>query len=401
MTGLAIALILGAGQPITDGAARMGELRQWCPTTPDSPGTTPDVVERCLEALEAIEALDGDDPPERPEALLAVGRTLATADPAAGLMSPLPWECAEVRRKDYEPCRDHARVALAHPAVFQVRGKGNSRTISYGGSHLRELMRRYPRAPEVVESACLLARIDRGEAGWRGAACRRFEARNPPPRCPTKLPLDGDVAAAIIACELEASRSRAEDAIRILTRLGRELETLPSRCGDERLREIGQVRPLVFGYDEPSGSWRYHGLHYQWILRRWPKAQEADDVAWRLATLALGGDGEGWLPGYMNGAYEPLERYAATHPRGRHAAEAVARANRTLAGLFAGVKGRDWWETSPESERQELERYESLGGRLAPVLQASVLEATAPWWERLGDPRRAQKAKARAAELRR
>jgi hypothetical protein len=103
------------------------------------------------------------------------------------------------------------------------------------------------------------------------------------------------------------------------------------------------ARAIPFGSSskaEPYASWiRAHQTHVaynepggHWMLRRdtvvnlhkiYPAMEAADDIAWLLVTVGVGGECEGYLPCYVERQNLTYGEYLRLHPTGRHADDAV------------------------------------------------------------------------------
>lgn len=215
--------------------------------------------------------------------------------------------------------------------------------------------------------------------------------------CPSEYPKDADAIAVLTRCEVAARTASGPSAGPLLFAFGKLCDRFGGVCNDSRCHDFMRGRPDLFRDYEIHGWLCNSGLIYREVIARFPRTEAADDAAWESA-VRVGGECESFIDCEVFRSLQPLQRYRASFPQGRHLADAVQVAVRSLEANLprspnapVGGEGGGFPEI--------LKRYEEAATGLAPALRARILRALAPWWERIGEPAHAKELTAEAARI--
>jgi hypothetical protein len=104
-------------------------------------------------------------------------------------------------------------------------------------------------------------------------------------------------------------------------------------------------------YAAPAGEWKLRNERL-WALHDEVRASSsAEPLAWEIVENGLGGECEGYPPCYLAGIDELDAEYLRRHPRGAHAAEAVARiaaSHRQSVELATGRDRREFFNPATD-----------------------------------------------------
>jgi hypothetical protein len=104
-------------------------------------------------------------------------------------------------------------------------------------------------------------------------------------------------------------------------------------------------------YAQPAGEWKFQQERL-WALHDAIRATpSAEPLAWEIVENGLGGECEGYPPCYPAGIDLLEGEYLRRHPRGAHAAEAVARitaSNQQSVALMTGPDRRDFFNPATD-----------------------------------------------------
>jgi hypothetical protein len=104
-------------------------------------------------------------------------------------------------------------------------------------------------------------------------------------------------------------------------------------------------------YSEPAGQWLLQN-EMLWALHDAVRATpSAEPLAWEIVENGLAGECEGYPPCYLAGIDRLDAEYLRRHPKGAHAAEAVARiaaSNKQSVDLATGPDRRDFFTPSTD-----------------------------------------------------
>jgi hypothetical protein len=123
-------------------------------------------------------------------------------------------------------------------------------------------------------------------------------------------------------------------------------------------------------YSEPAGEWFLNASRI-WITSEGAAGTaEAEEIAWLAATTPLPGECEGYAPCYVSILNACEGRYLASYPKGRHAAEAIAKAVEILAIDSIG----ELEESDRTSLREELAKAKASLSKVDAVVARPALE---------------------------
>ena len=148
----------------------------------------------------------------------------------------------------------------------------------------------------------------------------------------------------------------------------------------------GAAHPDEFFYQELASSWMYNGWHFTELQRRFPQSAFADDAAYELTLIPMGGECEGYVPCRVSSLFLKLEPFLRAHPTSPLAPAAV---QRTLLAFSAITPTMNLVRGSadidvPES-RKLVDALESLARALDPALGFPLLTRVAELREQMGD----------------
>jgi hypothetical protein len=104
-------------------------------------------------------------------------------------------------------------------------------------------------------------------------------------------------------------------------------------------------------YSEPAGQWLLQNEMLWTLHDRVRATASAEPLAWEIVENGLGGECEGYPPCYLAGIDRLEAAYLRRHPKGAHAAEAVARiaaSNKQSVDLATGPDRRDFFTPSTD-----------------------------------------------------
>jgi len=84
---------------------------------------------------------------------------------------------------------------------------------------------------------------------------------------------------------------------------------------------------VEYHFNEIGGSYIYNGSHFKELIKKFPKSNLADNAAYELTKLSLGGECEGWLDCYIQGNFAQVKDFIKKYANSEFTAEAVKRAN--------------------------------------------------------------------------
>ena len=148
-----------------------------------------------------------------------------------------------------------------------------------------------------------------------------------------------------------------------------------------------------FFHDEPSGDALYRGTDFKELLRRFPDHELADDAAYELTRLPLGGDCEGFIACYVAREWEPLSTFLLAYPNSPLADAAVDRALSAFENIEADKDLRtetDFYE--PKAIGELVASLDAVGRTLTQPRRARLLLRAGILWESFADSGKAMSA---------
>lgn len=120
--------------------------------------------------------------------------------------------------------------------------------------------------------------------------------------------------------------ARAEMALHWAEAMDRAANAIPFGRRQQKTEPYAswlQANRKYLSYDEPGGRWMLGRDTILNLHRMYPAMNAADDIAWLLVTVGLGGECEGYLPCYVEWRNLTYGEYLRLHPKGRHADDAM------------------------------------------------------------------------------
>lgn len=125
--------------------------------------------------------------------------------------------------------------------------------------------------------------------------------------------------------DLADPQAAAEMALHWAQALDRTARVIPSRSASQREPYASWIRAhqKYLAYNEPGGQWMLRRDTIISLHKIYPAMEAADDIAWMLVTVGLGGECEGYLPCYVDRQNLTYGEYLRLHPTGRYSDDAV------------------------------------------------------------------------------
>lgn len=177
------------------------------------------------------------------------------------------------------------------------------------------------------------------------------------------------------------------------------LENPKTQC--DGFVEYAKVRPGEYFYNEVGGDYLYGGFHFQEIEKRFPSSGLAVEAGYERTKLSRGGECEGFVDCYVEGAFTPVRDFLLRYPDTAHTTEAIKRADEAFREALWG----DVWKT-PAAEikdpnesadfydaqnlKKQVQEYEELAEKLPVRSRASCWETVAYYRNRFGEKDRAK-----------
>lgn len=136
--------------------------------------------------------------------------------------------------------------------------------------------------------------------------------------------------------DLTNPESRAEMAVHWAEAMDRAARAIPfgRASKTEPYASWVQTNQKYIAYNEPGGNWMLRRDTILNLHRMYPAMDAADDIAWLLVTVGLGGECEGYLPCYVDRQDLTLGEYLRLHPNGRHVGEATEFLRKWIASVL-------------------------------------------------------------------
>lgn len=125
--------------------------------------------------------------------------------------------------------------------------------------------------------------------------------------------------------EITDPEARAEMALHWAEALDRAARAVPfgRAATTEPYASWLKANQRYLAYNEPGGHWMLRRNTILNLHRLYPAMAAADDIAWLLVTVGIGGECEGYLPCYVGRQDVTYGEYLRLHPEGRHADDAM------------------------------------------------------------------------------
>jgi len=196
----------------------------------------------------------------------------------------------------------------------------------------------------------------------------------------------------------------------LLGRLKKEYESYQSAyAGSEErtkqniedFRRYAQARPNEYFHDEPSDTFLYDGAQFKELVKRHPSDPCAVEAAYEITNLSQGGECEGLILCYIEGAFAPVREFLLHYPDSAHTGEAAQRADDAFRKALWGdrwrtdlgeitdpTKATDYYD--PAELKKLVEQYEELAEKLPARFRPRIYETVAYYYVRLGEADRAR-----------
>jgi hypothetical protein len=243
----------------------------------------------------------------------------------------------------------------------------------------------------AVVVATIFACADREQADG-GASADTTVASNelPPDTMPADIPAYTQVDADSIRAKMdsvEALLAKATDAERprLLFTLGRLKRLFISSQGTLHGR-YAAGREDEYWYNELGDNYIYTGKHLKQIIDSFPRHDLADDAAYELTLLPLGGECEGFVTCAIAAEWIHVRDFLARYPTSAYARRALDRALAAYAEYLKDVKDlavqSEYYD--PKELRNLLVEFDSVATRLPPTLKTRADSLSAALWPKLG-----------------
>ena len=161
--------------------------------------------------------------------------------------------------------------------------------------------------------------------------------------------------------------------------------------------EYAKARPKEYSYDEIGADYLYFGTHFKELEKRFPTSPFAIEAAYEITNLNQGGECEGYVTCYIEGAFAPVRDFLLRHPDTIHTAEAAQRADDSfrknlwssrqwqdaLGEIGDPNKATDYYD--PNELRKLVAEYEELAQKLPTKYRPRIWETAAHYRTRLGE----------------
>jgi hypothetical protein len=148
----------------------------------------------------------------------------------------------------------------------------------------------------------------------------------------------------------------------------------------------GAAYPEEFFHQELASSHMYNGWHFTELERRFPQSPFADDAAYELTLLPMGGECEGYVPCQVSSLFTKLDAFLRAYPSSPLAEVAM---HRTLLAFSAITPRMDLIRGSNDIDVPEIRKLvnalEALARALDPSLGFPLLTRVAELREQMGD----------------
>jgi hypothetical protein len=133
-------------------------------------------------------------------------------------------------------------------------------------------------------------------------------------------------------------QARAEMAVHWAEALDRAARAVPfgSASKTEPYASWISANRKYLAYNEPGGHWMLRRDAIVNLHKMYPAMEAADDIAWLLVKVGMGGECEGYLPCYVDRQTLTYGEYLRLHPEGRHAEDAVRFLREWIATVLHG-----------------------------------------------------------------
>jgi hypothetical protein len=243
----------------------------------------------------------------------------------------------------------------------------------------------------AVVLATIAACADREQAD-RGAYTDTPSVSNalPPDTMPPDIPAYTQVDADSIRAKMDSVESllaKASDADkpRLLFALGRLKRLFMSMQGTAHGR-YAAAREDEYWYNELGDNYIYTGKHLKQLIDSYPRHDLADDAAYELTLLPLGGECEGFVTCAIGAEWIHVKDFLPQYPTSAYARRALDRAIAAYAEHLKDVKDlatkKEYYD--PSELRSLLVQFDSVATRLPPPLKTRADSLSAALWSRLG-----------------
>jgi hypothetical protein len=166
--------------------------------------------------------------------------------------------------------------------------------------------------------------------------------------------------------------------------------------------EYAKARPTEYFFDEIGADYLYLGTQFKELEKKFPTSPLAADAGYEITNLSQGGECEGFILCYVEGAFAPVRAFLQRYPDTPHTAEAVQRADDAfrknlwgehwktdLGGISDPTKpSSDYYD--PNELKKLVAQYEELAEKLPPRFRPRVWETVAYYRGRFGEKDRAK-----------
>jgi hypothetical protein len=203
----------------------------------------------------------------------------------------------------------------------------------------------------------------------------------PPDTMPPDIPAYTQVDADSIRAKMDSVEgllAKATDAEkpRLLFALGRLKRLFMSRQGTAQGR-YAAAREDEYWYNELGDNYIYTGKHLKQLIDSFPRHDLADDAAYELTLLPLGGECEGFVTCAIGAEWIHVKDFLAQYPTSAYARRALDRA-------LAAYAKEEYYD--PNELRSLLLQFDSVATRLPPLLKTRADSLSTALWPRLGRP---------------
>jgi len=166
--------------------------------------------------------------------------------------------------------------------------------------------------------------------------------------------------------------------------------------------EYAKVRPTEYLYNEIGANYLYLGTQFKELEKKFPTSPLAADADYEIANLSQGGECEGFILCYVEGAFAPVRAFLQRYPDTPHTAEAVQRADDSFRKNLWG----EHWKTDlgdisdpnkptgdyydPNELKKLVAQYEDLAEKLPPRFRPGIWETVAYYRLRFGEKEKAR-----------
>ena len=142
-----------------------------------------------------------------------------------------------------------------------------------------------------------------------------------------------------------------------------------------------------YNYNEIGGSYLYTGLHFYKLIDNYPQSEYADDAAYEITNLSLGGECEGYISCYIERNYAQIKPFLEDYPKSPLAVNAIKRINYVFDINLKYISNLDttFEYYDPKEIKSFLEDYSNLLEELPSKLRIEGYILTADLWSRFSN----------------